>query len=320
MSTKTQTTTTHYHIQKKRRAEFIEEWRKYRQTVIREEDVTLVPDGARPSHRRLHGLGRRSSHPLPRRAGARGRSRNDDAPSIAIRGTRSCSWSTAAAGPRSTASATTGRRGTRSIIPAWSWHRHGNDGDRPGRFMSYSSEPTLWTLGMSLIEDAGHEPFAKLPPRPKFSGGIAGRRSVRAPPAPRRAGDEEAPLGPHPHAVRRAGDPGHAARHAHQVPQRPRHRQPGLGPHAGDDPVRAGQDAVAAPPSGRGVALRGRGLRPQLHGHRARQRASTTAGRRATSSSSTTSCGTSTSTTTRSTSAGWCASTCSIRCSRRCAR
>jgi hypothetical protein len=40
-------------------------------------------------------------------------------------------------------------------IPAWSWHRHGNDGDKPGRFMSYSSEPTLWTLGMSLIEDAG---------------------------------------------------------------------------------------------------------------------------------------------------------------------
>ena len=43
MSTKTHTTTTHYHIQKKRRAEFIEEWRKYRQTVIRKEDVALVP-------------------------------------------------------------------------------------------------------------------------------------------------------------------------------------------------------------------------------------------------------------------------------------
>src|SRR4026208_666589 len=43
MSTKTQTTTTHYHIQKKRRAEFMEEWRKYRQSVIREEDVTLQP-------------------------------------------------------------------------------------------------------------------------------------------------------------------------------------------------------------------------------------------------------------------------------------
>ncbi len=43
MSSKTQTVTTHYHIQKRRRAEFIDEWRKYRQTVIREEEVTLVP-------------------------------------------------------------------------------------------------------------------------------------------------------------------------------------------------------------------------------------------------------------------------------------
>src|SRR4029453_10514779 len=43
MSTKTQTTTTHYHIQKKRRAEFLEEWRGYRQSVIRMEDVKLVP-------------------------------------------------------------------------------------------------------------------------------------------------------------------------------------------------------------------------------------------------------------------------------------
>src|SRR4029079_6201106 len=43
MSTKTQTTTTHYHIQKKRRAECLEEWRSYRQTVIRMEDVKLVP-------------------------------------------------------------------------------------------------------------------------------------------------------------------------------------------------------------------------------------------------------------------------------------
>ena len=43
MSTKTQTTTTHYHIQKKRRKEFLEEWRNYRQSVIRKEDVKLVP-------------------------------------------------------------------------------------------------------------------------------------------------------------------------------------------------------------------------------------------------------------------------------------
>src|SRR6185436_5335307 len=69
-----------------------------------------------------------------------------------------------------------------------------------------------------------------------------------------------------------AGDSRHAARHAHEVPQRPLYRQPGVGPHAGDDPVRPRQDAVDSPPSRRGLALRRRRLRPQLHGHRARQR------------------------------------------------
>jgi gentisate 1,2-dioxygenase len=59
-------------------------------------------------------------------------------------------------------------------IPAWSWHRHGNDGATTGRFMSYSSEPTLWTLGMSVLDDRGHEKFENLPPRPSFSKGIDG--------------------------------------------------------------------------------------------------------------------------------------------------
>jgi hypothetical protein len=75
MPTKTQTTTTHYHIQKKRRADFIEEWRKYRQSVIREEDVALVPT-ARHAHRRLHGKGWRSPDAQPRCAGAGTRTRS----------------------------------------------------------------------------------------------------------------------------------------------------------------------------------------------------------------------------------------------------
>src|SRR3954468_13151865 len=41
MSTKTTTAVTHYHIQKKRRAEFIEDWRKNRRTEIRKDDVVL---------------------------------------------------------------------------------------------------------------------------------------------------------------------------------------------------------------------------------------------------------------------------------------
>src|SRR5260221_11595129 len=43
MPTKTRTTHTHYQIQKRRRAEFLEDWRKYRQSVIREEDVVPQP-------------------------------------------------------------------------------------------------------------------------------------------------------------------------------------------------------------------------------------------------------------------------------------
>src|SRR3954468_13699725 len=43
MSTKTTTAVTHYHIQKKRRAEFIDDWRKNRRSVIRKEDVALAP-------------------------------------------------------------------------------------------------------------------------------------------------------------------------------------------------------------------------------------------------------------------------------------
>ena len=43
MRTRTTTGVTHYHIQKKRRAEFIEEWRKHRRTVVRRDDVALKP-------------------------------------------------------------------------------------------------------------------------------------------------------------------------------------------------------------------------------------------------------------------------------------
>ena len=123
--------------------------------------------------------------------------------------------------------------------------------------------------------DAGHELDRRSRPRtirapasaPCLFPGPRRRRCARAPVAPARPGDREAPLGPHPYAVRRAGDPGHAARHPHQVPQRPRDRQPGLGAHAGDDPVRAGQDAVVASPSGRSMALRRRGPWTQLPRH-----------------------------------------------------
>jgi gentisate 1,2-dioxygenase len=59
-------------------------------------------------------------------------------------------------------------------LPAWAWHRHGNDGQKMARYMSYSSEPLLHTLGMAVLEEAGHTDFSELPPRPAFSPGISG--------------------------------------------------------------------------------------------------------------------------------------------------
>jgi gentisate 1,2-dioxygenase len=173
LSTKTHTVTTHYHIQKKRRAEFIDEWRKYRQTVIRKEDVALVPtarglrtgvymgwDGDRPT-RCLDAL----VHEIDPGTVTTIHRHSWDAILFMVEGS---GW-TEVDGVRYD-----WKPWDAIHLPAWSWHRHGNDGDRSGRFMSYSSEPTLWTLGMSLLEDAGHEPFASLSSRPPVSSGVPG--------------------------------------------------------------------------------------------------------------------------------------------------
>src|SRR3954466_10835758 len=87
MSTKTTTAVTHYAIQKKRRAAFIEEWRKNRRSVIRREDVALQPTArgmrtraaaAGAPARGVGGGGRPPPPPLPRCAGARDRPGPDD--------------------------------------------------------------------------------------------------------------------------------------------------------------------------------------------------------------------------------------------------
>src|SRR5258708_10527263 len=141
MSTKTQTTTTHYHIQKKRRAEFIEDWRKHRQSVIREEDVALVPtargmrtgvymgwDGDRPT-RSLDAL----VHEVDPRAVTTIHRHSWDAILFMVSGS---GW-TEVDGVRYA-----WKPWDAIHIPAWSWHRHGNDRAAPAPFMSYSSEPT----------------------------------------------------------------------------------------------------------------------------------------------------------------------------------
>jgi gentisate 1,2-dioxygenase len=53
-------------------------------------------------------------------------------------------------------------------LPAWSWHRTGNDGPETARYLTFSSEPMLATMGMSVLDDRGETPFDQLPPRPEF--------------------------------------------------------------------------------------------------------------------------------------------------------
>jgi gentisate 1,2-dioxygenase len=59
-------------------------------------------------------------------------------------------------------------------LPIWSWHRFGNSSDGPCRYLTFSAEPLMWTMGYSIYEDGGQTPAAGLPPRPVQSPGVRG--------------------------------------------------------------------------------------------------------------------------------------------------
>ena len=161
-ASRTTTKVSHYHVQKKRRAEFIDEWRGYQKTVVAVEDVTLVPtargtrvgvytgaDGDRPT-RSMDAL----VHEIDPGVVSTIHRHSWDAMVLVVAGNgwteidgERIDW-----GP-----------GDSLHLPAWAWHRSGNDGDEVARYLSFSSEPLLETMGMSTIEDAGHTPISELP-------------------------------------------------------------------------------------------------------------------------------------------------------------
>ena len=60
-------------------------------------------------------------------------------------------------------------------LPAWAWHRSGNDGDETARYLTFSSEPLLETMGMSIIEDARPHADQRIAlGRPAYSGEVDG--------------------------------------------------------------------------------------------------------------------------------------------------
>ncbi len=59
-------------------------------------------------------------------------------------------------------------------LPAWAWHRQGNNGTKTARYVTFSTEPTTSCIGASYVEDRGHTPFAELPATPVTSPGGPG--------------------------------------------------------------------------------------------------------------------------------------------------
>jgi gentisate 1,2-dioxygenase len=172
-ASRTTTETTHYHIQKKRRAAFVEEWRSYQKTVVALEDVDMQEtargsrvgvycseDGDRPT-RTMDAL----AHEFDQGVVTTIHRHSWDAMvfCVAGRGWTEIDGERVEWGP-----------GDSVHIPSWAWHRSGNDNAETARYLTFSSEPMLSTMGMAVIDDRGHTPVAELPARPPFSGEVDG--------------------------------------------------------------------------------------------------------------------------------------------------
>jgi gentisate 1,2-dioxygenase len=168
VATRTRTQTTHWHVQWARRNQFIEDWRSNRRTVIRYEDlewqetprrmreaVYMGEDGGSPTRTLdavLHEIQPGTPSTIHRHSW--------DAILFMTEGT---GW-TEVDGVRYE-----WQPWDAIHVPAWSWHRHGNDGTKPARFLSSSSEPVVSSLGLGRLEDGGDAEVSELPDAPRTS-------------------------------------------------------------------------------------------------------------------------------------------------------
>jgi gentisate 1,2-dioxygenase len=147
------TSTTHYQVQKSRRAKFIDDWRKIRRTgVVKGAEITLAPtprgmrtgvymgpEGDAPT-RTLDAL----VHEIDPGVTTTSHRHSWDATLFVVEG---CGW-IEIDGVRHDYEPWDALH-----VPAWAWHRSGNDGTKTVRLMSYSSQPLMESLGMAVIED-----------------------------------------------------------------------------------------------------------------------------------------------------------------------
>lgn len=168
MTTRTTTGVSHYHVQKGRRAKFLEGWRNNHRDVVAVDDVTLDRtargslvgvyvgvDGDRPT-RTMDAL----VHELDPGTATTIHRHSWDAMVFVVAG---WGW-TEIDGER-----IDWGPGDSLHLPAWAWHRSGNNGTVTTRYLSFSSEPMLDTMGMAVLEDADRTPVAELPGRPAFT-------------------------------------------------------------------------------------------------------------------------------------------------------
>src|SRR4029079_15153334 len=140
MATHTTTKVSHYHVQKKRRADFIEEWRSYQKTVVALEDGKMVEtergtrvgvyvgaDGDRPT-RSMDAL----AHEIDPGVNSTIHRHSWDAMVLVVAGHgwteidgERIDW-----GP-----------GDSLHLPAWAWHRSGNESETTTRYLTFSSAP-----------------------------------------------------------------------------------------------------------------------------------------------------------------------------------
>jgi gentisate 1,2-dioxygenase len=166
------TEATHYHVQKHRRADFLEEWRKQRKTgVLKGSDLRFQE--REPGVRVAYYAG--SEEGAPTRTLDSGAHELD--PGATTTAHRH-SWDALLFVQEGSGWSEIGGRRIEwkpwdtIHVPAWTWHRHGNDGAKTARFLSWSSEPLLETLNLATIEEA--PAGADLAERPGFAPARAG--------------------------------------------------------------------------------------------------------------------------------------------------
>jgi gentisate 1,2-dioxygenase len=160
---------THYQVQKTRRAEFIEDWRRRRRTGVVKASEVQLHETARRMRRGVY-MGAEGNAPTRTIDGivheidpgvvSTIHRHSWDATLFIVAGT---GW-TEVDGVRYD-----WKPWDSLHLHAWAWHRHGNEGSKPARFMSFSSEPIVESLGIGVLEEGGDEVVERLPPRPESS-------------------------------------------------------------------------------------------------------------------------------------------------------